>query len=161
MVCRAAAAANPALVKQLNAAAVACVGQIVKEIASEVGTRRWLSDLGNSTLRFPKQGDTDVVLCKLEYFKNARMVETPSGGSLRPNDDGVVLIISIYNIVAQRQGQNAYRCDYGEVVLVNGIELNANYFLELGRLNKEVEGPMRVIIAKHLKQYCADALKMK
>ena len=162
-VCRAAAAANPSLVKQLNEAAVTCVSRLQTELAPVVKSHASLSDLENIKLWSPEPSEPYVLLCKLKYFRNTHMVEIPSGGMSEPNKDGIILIIQIHNLLAGSGiiVHGYYLPNFAETFLVQGIELQVSYHLELGKANKDIERPMRDIIEKQLKQFCAEAVKMK
>ena len=134
-VCRSAAAANPSLVKQLNAAALSCVSQIQKELAALGSTHPSLSVLENSKLDLPIPNKRGGVACSLERFKNTHTVHAPSCTLPAPDKNGIILLINISDICAVNWLSRHYGAEFNESFLVCGIEIEVSYHLELGEEN--------------------------
>ncbi len=163
-VCLSAVKANPSLVKQLNEAALLCMRQIQKELKPVISTRAPLTGIENQIIDAFATDDTSIS-CRMDYMRNTHMVEPfPMASCIlrRPDSDGIVMYIGIYNILAGCfDATRSYGPNFHQALLVRGVELRVNCYLELGEANKDIETQMRDIIVKNLKKFCADAVKMK
>lgn len=165
--CKAAAQANPGVVKQLQSIAERYVKQIQSDLAALAGRHSWLAaftnshpclaGIGQSKIEVPGANEPEKVLCRLELEKNTHSVETVVGIHQEPNKDGCILRVWVNNIVPP--------CDWRGIVsarfFVNEMEMRANYQLSLSKKNSDLAKTVRALILKRFKEMCEEMKKLQ
>lgn len=155
--CKAAAQANPSVVKQLQSIAERYVKQIQSDLAALAGRHPWLAGIGQSKIEVPGANEPEKVLCRLELEKNTHSVETVAGIHQEPNTDGCILRVSVNNLVPP--------CDWRGIVsarfLINEMEMRATYHLVLSKENSDLAKTVRALILKRFKEMCEEMKKLQ
>ncbi len=150
---RAASQANPTLTKRINDAAAQCLSKIQSELIVYSKQHSVLEGIEHEQLHLGLS--SGEVRRELFFSKNNVSVRVPSGATMIPRDDGIIIRVGVLDTAGK------FSVIHDWELLIDGIEMTVYYNVEVGKNNKEIEKTVCELIDKHLRAFCEAMKKLQ